>query len=119
MADTTATQTPTAPNRITTLLRLLWRDKFATASAVFLLLVAILAILGPALIGELASKMALRQRNLPPGSLDAGWAYVLGADNLGRSILARLVVEGRISPPTARRIARDLVDAIPREVFKL
>jgi peptide/nickel transport system permease protein len=36
--------------------------------------------------------MALRQRNLPPGSLDAGWAYVLGADNLGRSILGRLVV---------------------------
>ncbi|UUT36627.1 glucuronate isomerase [Microbacterium elymi] len=35
------------------------------------------------------------------------------------SFLARLVVEGRISPPTARRIARDLVDAIPREVFKL
>ncbi|MFC5788663.1 glucuronate isomerase [Agromyces tardus] len=33
--------------------------------------------------------------------------------------LARLVAEGRVSLPTAHRIARDLVDAIPREVFKL
>ncbi|SBS70015.1 glucuronate isomerase [uncultured Microbacterium sp.] len=35
------------------------------------------------------------------------------------AFLARLVVERRVSLPTARRIARDLVDAIPREVFKL
>ena len=35
------------------------------------------------------------------------------------SFLARLVAEERVSMPTARRIARDLVDAIPREVFKL
>jgi glucuronate isomerase len=33
--------------------------------------------------------------------------------------LARLVAEERVSLPTARRIMRDLVDAIPREVFKL
>ncbi len=35
------------------------------------------------------------------------------------SFLARLVAERRVTLPTARRIARDLVDAIPREVFKL
>lgn len=35
------------------------------------------------------------------------------------SFLSRLVAEERVSMPTARRIARDLVDAIPREVFKL
>ena len=34
-------------------------------------------------------------------------------------VLARLVDEGRVSMPTARRIMRDLVEAIPREVFKL
>ncbi|MFV0373361.1 glucuronate isomerase [Microbacterium sp.] len=33
--------------------------------------------------------------------------------------LGRLVDEGRVRMDTARRIARDLVDAIPREVFKL
>jgi peptide/nickel transport system permease protein len=71
---------------------MLWRDKFATISVVFLICIALLAILGPALIGELATKVALRQRNMPPGSLDAGWLYFLGADNLGRPIVARLVV---------------------------
>lgn len=35
------------------------------------------------------------------------------------AFLARLVVEGRVRPPRAHRIMRDLVDAIPREVFKL
>lgn len=35
------------------------------------------------------------------------------------AFLARLVVEGRITLPTAHRISRDLVDAIPREVFRL
>lgn len=38
---------------------------------------------------------------------------------LDAAFLARLVDEGRISLPTARRVVRDLVDAIPREVFKL
>jgi glucuronate isomerase len=35
------------------------------------------------------------------------------------AFLARLVAQQRVSLPTARRIVRDLVDAIPREVFKL
>lgn len=35
------------------------------------------------------------------------------------AVLARLVAEQRVSLPTAKRIMRDLVDAIPREVFKL
>ncbi|WP_274646718.1 glucuronate isomerase [Microbacterium sp. C7(2022)] len=35
------------------------------------------------------------------------------------AFLARLVSEGRVSLPTARRVIRDLVDAIPREVFRL
>ena len=41
------------------------------------------------------------------------------ARRVDASFLARLVAEGRVSLPTAHRIARDLVDVIPREVFKL
>jgi glucuronate isomerase len=41
------------------------------------------------------------------------------ARRLDASFLARLVAEGRVSMTTARRIARDLVGAVPREVFKL
>ncbi len=41
------------------------------------------------------------------------------ARRLDAGFLARLVAEGRVSMPAARRVARDLVDALPREVFKL
>ncbi|QKJ18258.1 glucuronate isomerase [Microbacterium hominis] len=41
------------------------------------------------------------------------------ARRVDAAFLSRLVTEGRVTLPTARRIARDLVDAIPREVFKL
>jgi glucuronate isomerase len=38
---------------------------------------------------------------------------------LDASFLARLVLQGRVRMRTARRIAQDLVDAIPKAVFKL
>jgi len=41
------------------------------------------------------------------------------ARRLDSAFLARLVREGRLSPGAAERIAVDLVDAIPRKVFKL
>jgi len=72
--------------------RLLWRDKFALVSALYLGLMVLCALLGPALLGEVATDMNLRQRNAPPFALEHGWLYVLGADALGRSMLARIVV---------------------------
>lgn len=41
------------------------------------------------------------------------------ARRLDAGFLARLVREGRVGIPTARRTARDLVDEIPRKAFKL
>jgi len=41
------------------------------------------------------------------------------ARRLDSAFLARLVAEGRVDEPMARRIAVDLVDALPRKVFKL
>mgnify|MGYP001545094575 FL=1 len=38
---------------------------------------------------------------------------------LDAAFLARLVAEGRLDEPMAHRIARDLVDTLPRKVFKL
>ena len=52
------------PNRTATVLRLLWADKFATAAAIFILLVVLCAIFGPALFEKPASAMNLRGRNL-------------------------------------------------------
>ncbi len=71
---------------------LLLRDRFATAAALWLLLLAFCFLFGPALFGEAATALNLRARNLPPGSLEHGWLMVLGADALGRSVLARLIV---------------------------
>ncbi len=73
-------------------LRMLWRDKLACAAAVILLAVVLCAILGPHFLAEAASQQNLRGRNAPPFSLDRGWLFVLGADALGRPLLARIVV---------------------------
>jgi peptide/nickel transport system permease protein len=74
---------------------MLWRDKVAFAAALFLLLVVLAAIVGPMVFAKQATVINLRGRNAPPFSLADGWLYVLGADALGRSILARLIVASR------------------------
>jgi peptide/nickel transport system permease protein len=71
---------------------LLWRDKFACAAALFLLVMIFCALFGPSLLNDVATRMDLKQRNAPPFDLERGWLFVLGADALGRSILARIVV---------------------------
>ncbi|MEI4472800.1 ABC transporter permease [Frigidibacter sp. MR17.24] len=82
------------PRRVRTY-RLLFADGLATASVCFLILVLLMAVFGPMLIGGLAEKPNFRARNMAPFSLEQGWAFVLGADTLGRSMLARLVVAAR------------------------
>ncbi|MGI5287856.1 ABC transporter permease [Nonomuraea polychroma] len=89
----TLVDTPVA--RRTTWWRLLLRDKFACLAVVILLIVAASALVGPLLLGDLAVKQNLRAVNRPPFSLDDGWAFALGSDSLGRSVLARLVVASR------------------------
>lgn len=85
------TQSPDS-SRGPSLLSMLWRDKHAFVSAVTLLLIIVFAVLGPTLLGELATDQNLRGRNSPPFNLDRGWAFVLGGDSLGRPMLARLIV---------------------------
>ncbi|WP_259149509.1 ABC transporter permease [Rhizobium sp. BIGb0125] len=71
---------------------MLWRDKFAFFAALFLILATFCAIFGPMLLRDAAVAQNLRARNLPPFSLENGWLLFLGADALGRSLLARIVV---------------------------
>src|SRR3954469_2843309 len=95
-----AVATPTPVNavpvpkrsRASIVLGMLWRDKFATVAVIFLLLVILCAIFGPAWLGDAAVRQNLRGRNAPPFSLQQGWLFVLGADALGRPLLARIVV---------------------------
>jgi peptide/nickel transport system permease protein len=83
---------PMQRRRASIILGMLWRDKFATFAVIFLLIVIFCAILGPALLGEAATKQNLRGRNAPPFSLEQGWLMILGADALGRPLLARIIV---------------------------
>ena len=80
---------PSAPRRF---LRMLWADKFALAAMLFLLVVVLMALFGPAWLGEVAQKQNLRGRNAPPFDWGRGWLWWLGADSLGRPLLARIVV---------------------------
>lgn len=75
--------------------RLLARDPLALAAAVWLTFLALCVLIGPELLGKEATTMNLRARNFPPGSLEKGWTMILGADPLGRSVLARLVAASR------------------------
>ncbi|WP_152046779.1 ABC transporter permease [Aureimonas psammosilenae] len=73
-------------------LAMLWRDKVALLAAVFLILVVLCALFGPHFLEAAATKQNLRGRNMPPFTLSQGWLFVLGADQLGRSLLARIIV---------------------------
>lgn len=75
--------------------RLLVNDRVAATAACVLGLVFLTAILGPMLVGELATKIDLDNSNQPPFTLSHGLANVLGTDPLGRSMLARLIVACR------------------------
>jgi peptide/nickel transport system permease protein len=80
-----------------TLLQMLLRDRFATVGAIFLTLLVLCAIFGPMFLWDPAVNFDLRKRNLPPFTLDNGFAFILGGDSLGRSMLARLIVGARTS----------------------
>jgi peptide/nickel transport system permease protein len=75
--------------------RMLLRDKFATIGALILALVILVALIGPTLMGELSTKQNLMFMNKAPFDPANGWAYILGSDSLGRSMLARLIVATR------------------------
>ncbi len=83
---------PETPGPITRFARMLWADKFALAAAIFLLVVLVMALIGPAWLDAAAQKQNLRGRNAPPFQLDFGWLWFLGADALGRPLMARIIV---------------------------
>ncbi len=95
-ADVThTTQTVPGPKKnsaLSDILSLLWRDKVALLSAFLLLIVLVCVVVGPWLMADKARALNLMARNAPPFSLEKGWMFVLGADALGRSLLARIIV---------------------------
>jgi peptide/nickel transport system permease protein len=92
VASAVSSDLPPLEHPLKRTLALLWQDKFALCAALYLIVMMLCAIFGPALLGDVATKMNLKLRNAPPLALEHGWLYLLGGDALGRSILARIVV---------------------------
>jgi len=85
---------PTKGRSTMRILRALVQDQPAMIAACFLLVLILSATIGASLLASHASGVNMAMRNAPP-QLSGGWAYILGGDNLGRSLLARLVVGSR------------------------
>lgn len=85
-------QGPKAPNPFVQTLQMLWNDKFAFVSVLFLMFILLCALFGPLLLEDIATKQNLRGRNAPPFDFSAPWPYWLGGDALGRPLLARIIV---------------------------
>jgi len=83
---------PDEPSFAIRMVRMLWADKFAFCAAVFLLGIVIIAMIGPTWLGDVAIKQNLRGRNLPPFDWQREWVWWVGADSLGRPLLARIIV---------------------------
>ena len=78
-----------------------WEMFFAApmtvASATWLGFILIVALIGPVLVGDAANQQDLLMRFAQPFQLDNGFAYILGADSLGRPILYQLVMGAQTS----------------------
>jgi len=72
--------------------RMLLADKFALCAAIFLLIILVMAVIGPSWLGDLATKQNLRGRNAAPFDFERAWVWWMGADALGRPLLARIIV---------------------------
>ena len=90
--QTTETSIPAEPRFVVRMARMLWADKFALCAAIFLVTILVLAIVGPSWLGDLATKQNLRGRNAAPFEWERGWVWWMGADALGRPLLARIIV---------------------------
>ncbi len=89
---TTAADIAHEPPFYQRMMRMLLADKFALAAAIFLLFILVLALIGPSWLGDVATKQNLRGRNAAPFDFEKAWVWWMGADALGRPLLARIIV---------------------------
>lgn len=90
--NTHETQLLNEPSALRRFSRMLWSDKFAFCAAIFLCILIVFALIGHTWLGDVATKQNLRGRNLPPFEWDRAWIWWMGADALGRPLLARIIV---------------------------
>ena len=89
--------TPAIRSRAGTFSRLR-RDRKGRAGLIALVVLAVVLILGPFVLGVDPRFQDLRARLAPPAGFEGGTAaHLLGTDQLGRDLLARLLVGGQVS----------------------
>jgi peptide/nickel transport system permease protein len=81
--------------RTSSLLALLRSDRVALVAAIWLVLIACIALVGPEIAGKAATSIDLRARNAPPFDFSRDWVHWLGSDSLGRGIFARIFLAAR------------------------
>ena len=79
------------------LFRSLRGNRVGQFGVAILLVIIVLAVVGPLLSPHDASEHNLRGRFKPPGYVDESGRYFLGTDQLGRDMLSRLIAGTRIS----------------------
>lgn len=83
---------PKPPSSTLYPLRLLWADKVAFFAFLFLAIVVLCAVFGPLWLDYEATRQNLRGRNAVPFDASKSWLYYFGGDQLGRPLLARIIV---------------------------
>lgn len=78
-------------------LRLLLRSPLPLTAACLLLVLVLLAVFAAPYIATLANRQNLSTRFFAPFQTEQGFFYILGADALGRSMLAQLIFGARTS----------------------
>ena len=79
-------------------IRLFVSSRLSTMSALVVLAFVVLAVAAPLFAPQDPNETDLLRRLQPPAWMEGGeWAYVLGADALGRDILSRIIYGARIS----------------------
>jgi peptide/nickel transport system permease protein len=85
--------------RVRGILRELWLDKAGFLGLAFLVLLVLVAVLGPLITPHDPADGELRNRLVPPvwDSDEGTWSHVLGTDAQGRDVLSRIIDGARIS----------------------
>jgi ABC-type dipeptide/oligopeptide/nickel transport system permease subunit len=97
-ADVAAGQQRAARSVLSANLRQFLANRLAVASAVVVVLFALMALLAPVIAPQDPNETDLLRRLQPPAWSEGGdMAFVLGCDALGRDILSRLIYGARIS----------------------
>ncbi|MHA6691398.1 ABC transporter permease [Devosia sp. A449] len=83
--------TPATP-RLVAFLWFVRSQPGAALSIGYLLLIAVMFLIGPIFFAQSAGMVNFTTRNLPPLTMEPSWNFILGSDSLGRPTFDRLVM---------------------------